>query len=68
MKITCNRCTMSFRVESCHPHPYPRRDCCRCPDCCRAFWHSRHPNGRLKIRVGIDPKWLSEWEDAQQEL
>ena len=61
MKITCNRCTMSFRVE-----PTKRVEAhSRCPECKRLFWHC-HAGGTHRIRVGIDPKWLPEWEDDPQ--
>ena len=57
-RITCSRCTMSFRVQKMRQRITNRQ---RCPDCKRPFWDERSDKYGSVVIVGIDPKWLEEW-------
>jgi len=58
-KVTCSSCKMSFVVDV--PTIRAERSRCSEPGCKKPFWHYQ-PRDVAKVRCGIIPDWLPEWQ------
>lgn len=66
-RIRCNRCGMTFRVQDVPWNGNAGRfkgQIARCaePNCRKPFWYGDHRDMDNRVRVGVAPEWLPEWQ------